>query len=354
MVNDFSVLSGNGPQIGLQQSATKTGLALGSAYTYGSAGAAVGFRFVAPTSGNLNSIYFFVTAILGTPGVTTVELRNCISGTTSKPGTTLHATQTVSPGTAANKWIKCTFDTPYSVTLGVEYWIVLGDAGWTTGKTASVLYISGALMVVNRTLTPYTTANGFSSAGALSSNAGGIVFVFADGTITGAPYTANTAYANNNRERGLKIIGLTENLKINGVFFIASASDLTTLKIYKGTTAPGGTTELTVTLASGAKDVGAILFSPFTLLRNTIYRIVLSAGASNTTTPKYFEIEDYATGGTDLINCGLGGGTITGTQDDGAGGWTDSPGQLCCMALQIVDQVARIQPRFQIGLPGCR
>ena len=144
MSNEFSRLIGTQWMLGETNTQTKTGFALGSAYTYASAGAALGFRFTAPVSGNLTDVWFFVTAILGTPGVTTVELRNWNTTTAAKPGTTLHTSTTITPGATANKWIDAHFSggSLYSVVQGTPYWIVLGDAVWSSGKTTTVDDIS--------------------------------------------------------------------------------------------------------------------------------------------------------------------------------------------------------------------
>jgi hypothetical protein len=333
---------------------TKTGLALGSVYVYATSGAAWGYRFISPVSSNLNDVYFFVSATAGTPGVTTVELRNNISGTVNKPGTTLHATQTVSPGTTANKWIKCTFGTPYSCVQGNEYWIVIGDAGWTTGNTATVVVKGGFANYAGdtasaRTITGYTTADGFTTAGSSQTSAGSSVLKFADGTIIGAPYTTNAAHGSSALERGLKIVGLTEKLVVIGAIYNVVGNLATTFRIYSGATAPGGTTGFAKTLSTGEKDAGCVMFAPFTLLKDTIYRVTLSAGATTLTCPGYYQIEDFATS-TDLTDCSPGGGRMHETIDNGAGGWTDNIDLLPKIALIVTDQVA-INVQFAVGNP---
>jgi hypothetical protein len=345
MSNAFDRLSGIaqmcfGPGLGNN---TKTGFALGSAYSYGVAGAALALRFVAPTTGNLTDVWFFVTTTTGAgnpPGITTVELRNYSAAGT--PGTTLHASQTITPGTTDNKWINAHFTTPYSVTRGIIYFVVLGDAGWTSGHTATV----DSVGILFRNFTAnhacgVTTANGFSTAGTVATSVPAMVLKFADGSYLGQPFTTTGAYTNNTLERGIKIAGLTEDVWIDGIMIMAIAANISGLKIYKGTTAPGGTTELTVTFGTGGGTIGGAYFAPFKLLKNTIYRIVLTYGG-NSTAPGTFVIEDYATGGTDLTNAGFGGGTMFGTIDHNDGTWADSIDIFPQMALIIQDQ--SVQP----------
>lgn len=342
MTNRYDLLAGGQLLLGQGFPSTKTGFALNSAYVYNSAGACLTYRFVAPVSGYLTTIYFFVTAITGTPGVTTVELRNLFSST--KPGSTVHATQTVSPGTVANKWITCTFSSPYSVVQGTPYFICFADAGWTTGNTVTIIDISGfgRLPATINTLASYTSSDGF----ATSTNVNQVpacVLKFADGTIFGNPFTSGgTAYTSNTRERGIKITGLEEDVILTGAVWQNTSGNISGLKIYRGeSTAPGGTADLTLSFVAGVGGSGEVKFAPFTLLKNTVYRVVLtfSAGA---TSPQYVSIEDYATIGADLLNAGIASGGVIGTIDSGSGAWTEAGDTFPAMAL-ILSRFPSIQ-----------
>jgi hypothetical protein len=315
--------------------ATRTGLALGSVYSYGVSGASISQRFIAPTSGNLNDVYFFVSAITGTPGNITIELRNWNAASTSKPGTTLHASQTVSPGLTANKWIKCTFATPFSVVKGSAYHIVIGDAGWTTGNTATVLYIcpNGNGQEMQTHGMGYTSTDGFATAGTSANNRCPMVLKFADGTLYGTVVTLQVSSANNTRERGIKITGLTDDIIISGV-----SSSLTPsyagFRIYDGNTAPGGTPLYQAEFSAEGLPSGGFWFEPFTLRKNNVYRAVFYM--STNTTSIYWQIEDVATGGSDFTSLTPGNGSMYYTIDNGAGGWTDSTD--CTMPLGLAVQ----------------
>jgi hypothetical protein len=340
MASRFDLMGQDGGlAFGFSTGISRTGLALGSAYTYDSAGAAIGAKFVAPTTGNLTDVYFFVTASLGTPGVTTVELRNIIVGTATIPGTTLHATQTITPGTTAVRWICAHFTTPYSVTKGVLYWIVIGDAGWTTGNTTTIAYKGGPAMgSVGQKMMNYTTADGFHTAGTAVGSILPLVLKFADGTIFGNPYTTTYQYASSTLERGFKINGLTENIIISGVYPSKDTNKISGLKIYKGTAIPGSTPELTVVFGTGGTEGIFAYFTPFTLIKNTVYRIVFTFSAADTY-PLFLQIENYIAS-TDLLACGFGGGTWGATIDNNAGGWSDSMDMLPRCQLAIQDQVS--------------
>jgi hypothetical protein len=316
---------------------TKTGLALGSVYVYATSGAALGIRWNAPVTGNLTDVWFFVTAILGTPGVTTCEVRGWNAAAGGKPGTVALATQTVSPGGTANKWINVHFASPYSVTIGNIYWIVLGDAGWTTGNTVTVDDISTIRNAgFAQLMIGYTTGDGFTTNGVSTSAEPAMILKFADGSFLGNPFTTVGAYTSNTLERGIKIVGLTEDVVIDGFCLQNGHANISGIKIYKGATAPGGATEVTITLATGTNAVGMGFFAPFTLVKGTVYRVVLTfSGAA--TVPSFFQIEDFATT-TDVTNSAFGGGTIYETIDNGAGGWTDNIDKIPQMALLIKDQ----------------
>jgi hypothetical protein len=345
MSNRFDLLGGCQFYFGQGNAAqTKAGLALGSAYTYATAGAAIGVMFVAPTSGNLTDVWFFVTTTTGAgnpPGVTTVELRNYNSTNKNRPGTTQHAVQTITPGVTDNKWINAHFTTPYSVTKGITYWIVIADAGWTSGHTATVDYKAGigTSRQMYQLFQSVTTADGFAADPTKANLSPAMVLKFADGTIYGNPFTTNAGDTSNTLERGIKIVSLTEDLTICGVIFTGSSS-ISGLKIYSGATAPLGTTDVTITFGAGEGYFGAAFFAPFTLRKNKVYRIVFTYNGS-TTYPQYYQIEDYATT-TDVTNCGFAGGKMYRTLDNNDGTWADQIDMFPQMALII--QYQSVQP----------
>jgi hypothetical protein len=339
MSNLFSRCISQGPYLGAIVNTTKTGIALDTAYTYGVAGKAIAIRYCAPVSESLDAIYFFMSAHGGTPGNLTVELRNYLGAL--QPGATLHASQAVSPGTTDNKWIACTFSTPFSNVRGTYYFLVIGDPAGGAVNKATILDSGGMGQVYNSysLLNPITCTDGFATAGTSVSSPMVAVLKFHDGTLLGHPYTTSANYTSNTLERGIKISGLTEDLVICGLIMGSASANISGLKIYSGTTIPGGTTELTLAFATGGGGIGSVMFAPFVLRKNTVYRIVLTFSASSGA-PAYFINEDASQA--DCLACGVGGGTLVNTVDNNAGGWTDSPEIFPKLALLIQDQ--SVQP----------
>jgi hypothetical protein len=329
-----------GPPIG---QATKTGLALSTNYAYGTGGIAIGNRFCAPTSGNLTDVWFYVTAIKGTPGVTVVELRSYDATYPLRAGSTLHATQNITPGTTADKWINAHFSTPYAVTAGIYYWIAIGDAAGNSSNTTTVSYKSGltGTRTLFHSMESCTTTTGFTTNATASSVLPALVMKFADGTIFGNPFTTYADYSNNTSERGLKIVNLSQPLTISGLHWNGALATFSGVKIYDGATAPGGTTLATYTFDASAWDIA--YFTPYTLQKDRTYRIVFTYNG-NSVKPPHYLIEDFATS-TDLTNCGYGGGTVYGTIDGGAGAWVDAIDKLPLMHLLVRDSGNVIVPQ---------
>ena len=317
--------------------ATKTGLALDSNYAYGVSGDAIACRFVAGTTSNLVTVYAFMTAHGGTPADLTCELRNYSAA--NLPGNTLHDSATADPGTTDNKWV--TFDmsaSPYQCVAGVTYFIVIGRAAADGTDYATMCYQGAPQDKESDPLFhSFRTTDGFATVKTDCYCPACMVLEFADGTLQGQPYTTSVAAASNTLERGLKISGLTEKVSISGVVFLLHAS-LSGLKIYSGTTAPAGATERTETFGGGEGACGAARFAPFTLNKDTVYRIVFTSSGNNQS-PSYYSNEDGAAVA-DTVSCQFGGGTFCYTVDDGAGGWTDTTTAMPRMNLIVNDQVA--------------
>jgi hypothetical protein len=329
----------------------KTGFALDAVFVYGVSGVGLGFRWVAPTTTTVTDIWFFVTTTAGTPGVTTVLLCDYGASTLTPGAQVTNGSVTVSPGTTANKWIKATFATPPNVVKGNVYWVILGDASWTLGNTATVMSRAASPNVdVNSAefFRAATSADSFLTAGTNVSTPPGIVVKFGDGKYLGNAISTTGTWTSNTLERGLKLAGLTESLVVSGVAYRVSTT-YGDLKVYEGSTAPGGTIfsgfngGSALTLTTGSKAIGLVMFDPVTLAKSTVYRFVFTFGSA-TSSPTYFTVEDSATYFADLAAvCPLG-GNYTGCVDNGAGGWTDynnsSDGiRVPQMALIVRDQI---------------
>lgn len=310
------------PCIGTYATGSRTGLQLDSAYTYNSTGDAVGFRFIAQRSAQITDVYVYYSAKTGSPGNQLCELRDFNTGATSTPGTTLHASQSVA-APAANKWLRFTFSSPYTVTKNTLYWLVFADTAGGGLANMTLLYRSVMAGTSNSFagLTAYTTANGFVGSSATSIDPC-IVIRYSDGTLHGNPYTQSNSDTSNTRERGWYFPnGFDCDVTLFGIEG-AINGNVSALRIYAGATAPGGSTLASESAGQATYANYLWLSPPYTLAKSTPYRIVQAyAGAS--TSPGYWEIEDDGTSA-DLISAGVGSGEIYHTIDNGAGGWTDN------------------------------
>jgi hypothetical protein len=171
--------------------------------------------------------------------------------------------------------------------------------------------------------------------------------VFSDGTVLGNPYTERVANTSNTLERGIKITGLTEQIKIAGIILTDSSSSMSTVQILAGATAPAGAVwagfngGAAQTLTTAQKLASQIIRFPsvVTLEKDTAYRLTLRY-AGNTGAPSYANIEDAAVPGTHATTCSFLQGRYCHTIDNGAGGWTDTTTQLPGIGLLLYDQVA--------------
>lgn len=323
--------------LGATSNGGRTGHPLDSAYTYGSAGDAVALRFVSPVSATLTDALFFVSAIAGTGGSVAVTLRNASSSTV--PGTTAHASTTATTS-AANKWVKATFGTPYELVRGVVYFLVINNAdGAPTTNYPTVLYrgdFARASDYLQRGTMGLTTTNGWST-GSERNDPCPILLRFGDGTYIGSAYTNQTTYASTTNERGLHISGLTEDCVFNSAIWNAGSTNMTGLKIYDESQAPGGTTLLTHAFQPLIGALGFTFFEPFTFRAGKTYRVVLTFVAADSG-PRYYEVEDYTTYAADLSACCLFGGRVRSTIQSG-GLFLNTDHHLPRMALAMDDQV---------------
>lgn len=312
-----------------------TGTAISGAYTFGSAGNAFGLRWTARNTSPLVDVYFFVSAVGGTGGTVTLELRGTSSSTV--PNSTIHASTTVATPTA-NEWYKATFGSPHTPTRGDVYNVVCSSNDGTNFPTI----LRGGPSVnelAYQYLGAFTSTNGFST-GSNQATTPCAVLVHADGTIYGQPYTSAGNDASNSRERGVKILGLDQDTVISAVTSGVNWVNVNSVKIYANGTAPGGTTLQTHTVSASQLAQSAAMFTPYTLLKNTVYRVVLGF-SGGTTAPGLFTIQDYAASGYSAVLDGVsfkGQYGIIHTIDDGAGGWTDSDDKYPRMQI-LVDSV---------------
>lgn len=320
-------------KIGATALGTPASIALDSNYVHGTGGDAVEVFFVAPETGNLTTVYFYITAVTGTPGNLTVELRN---NSSSKPGATLHASQSVSGDSTG--WVTCTFDTPYSVTCGTKYWICIGDADGSASHYASVLWKSGYYDSLDnyRMFCGYNTTDGNAN---VTSGYQTIPFVlkFAGGTIVGVPYTVGANDTSDTKTRGMKITGLTEDLQIIGVILNCNTVNVSGVKIYSGSAAPGDSADYTFT--GDLSNYGMWFSNIVTLKKNTVYRVAFTHSGANSA-PGYYQIEGTPPDDVKAASVGGSGNFIHTISDGGTpAAWVDTDTKFPRMGLIVYDQV---------------
>ena len=338
---------------GFGTAGTNTGIALNSNYVFGSAGACVGVRFLAPFGGvHLHTAYFFLHAADAVGCDLACNLANYGSLVTV-PGSSIR--QVTTPGgTTANKWVKFDFSAFSDVlTPGAPYWGVVGNP---QGATNSGYQIRGRNSAHNLLTTPfgfsiYSSTNGFTTAGPSITLPVAAIFVFSDGSVIGYPYTTALSGATTSLEHGLLISGLTEKLSINGLAFASgSSSYFSSIQVYEGSTAAGGTVwagfngGAAYNLTTQMSIYGVVKLPQFTFDKNTIYRVTMKNTNINSVCG-YNCVEDPTTPGADALAACLGQGNFCYTIDNGAGGWTDYNDPyvglyLPRMSLMIQDQVA--------------
>lgn len=348
---------------------SNTGFALNSDYTLGTGGACVGVRFHAPQGGvHLHYAYFFLHEADAEGQNLTCDLAN-YGASTTRAGTSIRAV-TSAGGTAANKWIKFDF-TAYSDTLTANeiYWVVVGDAAGNgdgyqirTRNSSHATTASSAIAGTGPMYAMYTSTAGFTGNGTAPSYPVSFMLVFSDGTTIGHPYTQSATDTSATTERGLKIYGLTNSISIAGFVTTQQNTNVNTIQMYSGTTAPGGTVWAgfnggsALTPTANQKANGVFLFpSVVTLEKDTVYRLTYTFSSAGNY-PGYNECEDAATPGADAVACSLMAGNCCHCIDDTSGGWIDYDDatagiRLSRISLIIADQVAPVAGGAGGGLP---
>lgn len=309
---------------------------LNSAYTYGSAGAAMFTTFQARESANLTDFWIRVSSYTGTWGSTDgkikVEIREGLNGT-GIPGTTLTASFDVTLDGSTTGWIKKS-GLSISLTAGKIYCIVIGDPdGGGTNYVTVVAGYGSSLVVVPMVSDSAvrTTTNGFSTAASGGTPAMCYVAKIGSQLICGSGYDTRATTASSTNERGLRF-QVPEKCTLIGVRWPtdgAAAFGSHAFKLYSGSTNPGGSTVKTwasvaSTLASGTTPLPSTYMFPSAdwvdLDAGTTYRMVFDP-ASNQTVPR----KSTVGGSPDAdVKAALGGGNGQWYWTEESGGaWSD-------------------------------
>lgn len=322
-------LCANGLMLGVTTHSTQAGTDVSptASFVFGSAGDAVGVRFVCPVTAGLKDVYYFIMSITGTAAniTQTVQVLPAdASMTKPSSGTPItNGDKDVSlSGVSANTWQKATFASVVSLTQGESYWISIHDTETSVPATdyAEVAHRGGPQVVGSQYLNfrSVITANGWST-GTGQTRTGVMVLVFDDGTVIGNPYTTFGFGTANNLERGWKFTP-DEDLIVSGVHWNLLDTDLDFVRIYSGAANPGSP-DNSYAITTASNQAGWIRIPPTTCAKGVVCRITVDSSGGTSNDPNFFEIQDS---NADLESCGFMGGGLTFCIDNGAGGWTDS------------------------------
>lgn len=326
---------------------TRTNIGLNSAFVNGTSGAAWAVPFMASRTTAIVACYCMLDATTGTRANVTMTGSLYNQGSSaSKAGTTQRATVTgVTLPASDDKWIKFQFASSYTPAVGEILWFVVENtaAAPATDYPSIVTAWAGSSADQpenNSGMVGWTTTTGFSGA---SSSFTKRLFVieYADGTVEGWPCSATTTtpFTSNQLERGIFIPAAPFPYQIGSIYTHAATTSLVAGAVYADGTAPGGTalgtwaygtdTNETIDELMGVK----ILDTPIDVPANTAIRVVVDMSVNNAT-PSCFTIEGYSDYSA-VFDAFFNAGSLVGygTQDDGAGGWTDTKSIIPTIAV---------------------
>jgi len=308
---------------------------------------------LAQAHGNLDAIYYYVTASAGTPSSIYAEVTTDLGGINRRATTTIRTSGTGDPtlDAAMVGWHKIV-PTVYSPVAETQ-WIILGNTTGTptsnniTALAALTQATSGAAFLIpdyggytataiNNVATSMTVISGLSA----------LVIVFADGAVFGWGVAVIGSTASNTNRKGWRHPGLTEQLKVFG----ACGTNVATISGYEisaDTAAPGTTLASGSQLLASTVIFGSLLSAPYTMAKATPLRHVFTFSGASTTVPQPYstgtlngftdvnEARQFGSGS--YYACANGvtnwaGGTPLTNQDD--------PASVPHMALLVEDQVA--------------
>lgn len=276
--NAFAFVLGYVSNIG-----SSTAVNLNSAYTYRSAGASAGYRFVSPADDYLTDVYVLATGKTGSPGNLTFEMRNQNNSTT--PGSTLYVNSTTIAPVAAFNWLRWTLSTPQAVSRNTVYWICVGDPAGAAGAFQAMAVRAGPTGTAACATQGFSTTNGWTT-GTISSatTSAQIVLKFASGRVMGNAIMGIGALGSATIQRGFKISGIMAPLAVDGMVSYGGWGSNDTARIFAGNTPPTGTPLLNEPAGSsiGTASTPMTVFfkQPFILRPGYTYRAVLNAVSS--------------------------------------------------------------------------
>lgn len=286
-----SFLSLGSKPMGLTALAAST-VALSSAYTFNSAGAAGLMRYVGLGKAVSNAYYYIAAAANGTQANVNdinAELRND-AGTGTRPNVaapTLHSSGSANPN-GESTWIGW-HRVPLSAftdVYGTTYWLLVGDADGNGTDFATLQYASGSSDILAHfrfLLQPWNTANGASTAPTAVAAISSMVLEYATAEVVGWSTTSEAVVTSNTERKGLRYNGFTESLQLWGITSNAVAGFSGVEVYHDDGTAPGGATVASGTSlisSTGGVTAGAILSAPYAIPKATAQRVVFTFGSA--------------------------------------------------------------------------
>jgi hypothetical protein len=325
----------------------QTALALSNTYANNTVATSACARlFLAVAHGNLDAIYYYVTASAGSPTSIYAEVTTTDATLTNPRATTTIRTSGTDDPTADATMVAWHQLVPTAYSPVVEtQWIILGNTTGTPGSNN----VTVAVGIGESISAPVLNRGGYDAYTATAINNTtvnmtallawpGLVLKFNDGAVFGVGCVTLVTPASNTNRKGWRLPGLTDSLR---VYAVSTALALTTsgVEISADTAAPGtflinGTMQLGTTTA-----IGYMLSAPYTLQRATPYRIVVTFSGASTGPQAYST--GTLNGFTDVSEARLFGSGSHYAIANGTTNWSnDDTTSIPHMALLVEDQGA--------------
>jgi len=283
----------------------RTGLPLNTAFTYASAGAALGIRYQVRSLAPIDEIYVLVDTAIGTLGNIMIgcDIRNEHTTSATQPGTTIRASATDAAfGIAAGpKWVRLVFPTPYTpYGIGETLWFVLRNA-----SAAPTVDYPNMLVAFNAGPAYFThvanqgffsTVNGYTTAGTNQTRVPHVVRQGGKSYGSAVSILNAAVLASSTSAKGFQITPPVD-IEVCGWQTAIANGNMSSIRIYDSATPPIGTPLHTFPLGTDLNEsrdelIGAKFFPPIILYAGVSYNVVVLWGATGAIGGA--SIEDYA------------------------------------------------------------
>lgn len=274
---------------------------LNSAYTYGSAGACVGWGMLPNLDGKtVQAVNIMISGRTSTPAAMEIEIRDSVGTYASKPGSTLIQSASFTPGSTAYQWYNCAIS--QALTFGTEYWICAVDADGAAGAYWGVYDHVSSTNIKEWSIgfAGGVSTNGFSTMTGRGTRMPQVVVEYTDGTVWGhCLYSGATSPGSLTADRGCytkadffptgaKVFGLGVSQTFFGHTFPTTGTN--TFKIWEGATGPSGSPAASGTVAIYVQQAtapsGVGLSTPYSITASNAHRFVVATTTASTV-PQY-------------------------------------------------------------------